>query len=159
MKRSFPRQCLALLVLLAVCASAAYAQRRRGAASTAAPPSELTGMKVLPYDRGSDTFADDIADSTEERLNELDLSFLVKVEVTGKPGEYASRDVTVTVREGNKLILTRTTMVGIFNQSGKYYVPVWIYGPLCQPTTVQATLMGQRRPSTIRKRLSFQCGE
>ena len=158
MKMSFSKQCFTLLVLLTICATAAYAQRRRGA-GTAAPPSELTGMKILPYDRGSDTFGDDIADSREERLNELDLSFLVKVEVTGRPGEYANRNVEVTVREGNKLTLTRTTMVGIFNQSGKYYVPVWIYGPLCQPTVIRATMTGQRRPSTITKRLSFQCGE
>jgi hypothetical protein len=157
MKRPSPEQFFTLLVLFAICASAAYAQRRRAAA--AGSPIELTAMKILPYDRGSDTFSDDISDSPEERLNELDLSFLVKVEVSGKSGEYADRNVTVTVREGNKLLLTRTTMLGIFNENGKYYVPVWIYGPLCQPTTVQATLSGQSRHSTIRKTLKFQCGE
>jgi hypothetical protein len=157
MKMSFSKKFFTLLILLAICTTAAYAQRRRAAAANA--PSEITGMKVIPYDRTSDTFSDDIADSSDERLNELDLSFLVKVEVSGKAGEYADRNVEVTVREGNKLILTRTTMVGIFNQNGKYFVPFWIYGPLCQPTVIQATLTGQRRPSTIRKKLNFQCGE
>jgi hypothetical protein len=156
MKISSTRQWCALLVLLIICAAGAYGQKRKAAASS---PSKITGMKVIPYNRNDDTFSDDIADSKDERLNELDLSFLVKVEVSGKAGEYADRNVEVTVREGNKLLLSRVTMLGIFNEQGKYYVPVWIYGPLCQPTTIQATVQGQRPASTIRKILKFQCGE
>ena len=156
MKISFTRQWCALLVLLVICAAGAYGQRRKAAASSA---SKITGIKVIPYNRMSDTFSDDIADSKDERLNELDLSFLVKVEVSGKAGDYAGRNVEVTVREGNKLLLSRITMLGIFNEQGKYYVPVWIYGPLCQPTTIQATVQGQRPASTIKKTLQFQCGE
>jgi hypothetical protein len=116
-------------------------------------------MKIIPYHRSSDTFADDIADSQDEHLNELDLSFLVKVEVSGKAGEYSDRNVVITVREGSKLIVNTNTMVGIYNENGKYYVPAWIYGPLCSPITVEARLTGQRQPSTIRKTLKFQCGE
>jgi len=156
MKISSTRQWCALLVLLIICSAAAYGQGRKAAASS---PSKITGMKVIPYNRNDDTFSDDIADSKDERLNELDLSFLVKVEVSGKAGEYAGHNVEVTVREGNKLLLSRVTMLGIFNEQGKYYVPVWIYGPLCQPTTIQATVQGQRPASTIKKTLQFQCGE
>jgi hypothetical protein len=157
MKISYAKQWCALLVLLITCAAVSYGQKRGAAA--AASPSKITGIKVIPYDRTSDTFSDDIVDSKEERLNELDLSFLVKIEVSGKAGEYAGRNVEVTVREGNKLLLSRITMLGIFNEQGKHYVPVWIYGPLCQPTTIQATVQGQRPASTIRKTLKFQCGE
>lgn len=157
MKISSTRWWCALIVLLVICGAGAYGQRRKAAAASSA--SKITGIKVIPYDRTSDTFSDDIADSKDERLNEIDLSFLVKVEVSGKAGDYAGRNVEVTVREGNKLLLSRITMLGIFNQQGKYYVPVWIYGPLCQPTTIQATVQGQRPASTIKKTLQFQCGE
>jgi hypothetical protein len=156
MKISSTKQWCALLVLLIVCAAGAYGQGRKAAAS---PPSKITGMKVIPYNRNDDSFSEDIAGSKEERLNELDLSFLVKIEVSGKAGDYAGRNVEITVREGNKLILSRVTMLGIFNDKGKYYVPVWIYGPLCQPTTIQATVQGQRPASTIKRTLQFQCGE
>jgi hypothetical protein len=157
MKISSTKQWCALFVLLMLSTAVSYGQKR-GAAATSSP-SKITGMKVIPYDRTSDTFSDDIADSKEERLNELDLSFLVKVEVSGKAGEFAGHNVEVTVREGNKLLLSRVTMLGIFNEQGKHYVPVWIYGPLCSPTTIQATVQGQRPVSTLKKTLQFQCGE
>jgi hypothetical protein len=156
MNFSSTKQWCTLLVLLIICAAGAYGQGRKAAASS---PSKITGMKVIPYNRNDDSFSEDIANSKEERLNELDLSFLVKVEVSGKAGDYAGRNVEVTVREGSKLILSRVTMLGIFNEQGKYYVPVWIYGPLCQPTTIQATVQGQRPASTIKRTLKFQCGE
>jgi hypothetical protein len=50
-------------------------------------------------------------------------------------------------------------MVGIFNENGKYFVPVWIYMSPCSPTVIQATLIGQKPISTITKRLLFACGE
>jgi hypothetical protein len=151
------RQWFALFVLLTVSTAVSYGQKRGAAAPSS--PSKITGIKIIPYDRTSDTFADDIANSKDERLNELDLSFLVKVEVSGKPGDFAGRNVEITVREGNKLLLSRVTMLGIFNEQGKHYVPVWIYGPLCSPTTIQATVQGQRPISTIKRTLQFQCGE
>jgi hypothetical protein len=107
----------------------------------------------------SDSFSEDIAGSNQERLNEIDLSYLVKVEVSGKAGEYSDRQVQITVHEGKKLIVSNTMMVGIFNEAGKYYVPVWIYGPLCQPTTIQARLLGQKGAAPIKRTLKFQCGE
>jgi hypothetical protein len=163
MKTSPSQQLFTLLLMLAVCATIAYGQKptgqRRRGAKTSASPSRLSGMKIIPYNRMTDTFEDDIADSKEGHLNEIDLSYLVKVEVSGKAGEYSDRSVEITVREGNKLTLTRNTMVGIFNENGKYFVPVWIYMSPCSPTVIQATLIGQRPASTIRKRLLFQCGE
>ena len=158
MKISATKQWSVLLALLIICAAGADGQRRR-AATPVSSPAKITGIKVIPYNRNDDTFSDDIANSKDERLNELDLSFLVKVEVSGKAGDYAGHNVEVTVREGSKLILSRVTMLGIFNEQGKYYVPVWIYGPLCQPTTIQATVQGQRPASSIKRTLQFQCGE
>jgi hypothetical protein len=146
-----------LLIMLAICGAFAYGQGKKANASSSS--SKITGIKILPYNRMSDTFSDDISNSKEESLNELDLSFLVKIEVSGKAGDYAGHNVEVTVREGSKLILSRVTMLGIFNDQGKYYVPVWIYGPLCSPTAIQATVQGQKPISTIKRTLKFQCGE
>lgn len=157
MKRLPLGRWFALLVILTMCGAVADGQGRKANAGSA--PSKITGIKVLPYDRSNDTFSADISNSQEEHLNELDLSFLVKIEVSGKAGDYAGRNLEVTVREGSKLILSRVTMLGIFNDQGKYYVPVWIYGPLCSPTTIQATVQGQRPASTLKRTLKFQCGE
>ena len=158
MKKSAPGQWFILLLLLAVCTTAAYGQRRRGAGA-ASPPARLTGMKILPYNGGSDTFGDNMADSGSALFNDLDISLLVKVEVSGKAGEYSDRSVVITARQGNKVILTRNAMVGIYNENGKYYVTAWINNPLCQDTTIQARLLGQRQPSIITKKIGANCGE
>lgn len=157
MKMSFSKQWLTLLILLAICTTAAYAQRRRG--GTPSSPSRLSGMKIIPYNGMSDTFSDDIADTDHALFNGLDTSLLVKVEVSGKAGEYSDRNIEITARQGNKLVLTRNAMVGIYNENGKYYATAWIYGPICQDTTIQARLLGQRQPSIIRKKVGANCGE
>jgi hypothetical protein len=92
-------------------------------------------------------------------FNDLDISLLVKVEVSGKAGEYSDRNVEIIARQGNKVILSRTAMVGIFNENGKYYVTAWINNPLCQDTVIQARLLGQRQPSVIKKTVTANCGE
>lgn len=163
MKKSSPRRWLTLLVLLTLCTTLAHAQRRgrrsAGAADSSGPTAQLTAMKIIPYSEPSDTFEDDIADSDRALFNDLHLSFLVKIEVTGKAGEYSNRSVQISVRQGRKQILSRTAMVGIYNEAGKYFVPVWLYGPICQETTIQATLTGQRQPSTLKKTIGANCGE
>ena len=157
MKIATPRQLLTLLILITICTTAAYAQRRRGGATSS--PSRLSEMKILPYNGGSDTFGDNIADTDHSLFNDLDTSLLVKVEVSGKAGDYADRNVEIIARQGNKVVLSRTAMVGIFNENGKYYVTAWIYNPICQDTTIQARLLGQRQPSIIRKKVTANCGE
>jgi hypothetical protein len=157
MKSSSCKQVLALFFLLVIFGTAADGQRRKAAA--AASPAQLSKIKVIPYDRMQDTFSDEITDLESDHLNQIDNSYLVKIEVSGKAGDYSSRLVVVTVREGNKLLLTRSTMVGILNDNGKYFIPVWIYGPLCSPTTIEARLTGQSKISTLKKKINFQCGE
>lgn len=163
MKMSSPQRWLTLLVLIILCTTLAHAQRRRrgagGAGASSGPTAQLTAMKILPYSEPTDTFEDDISDSDRALFNDLHLSFLVKIEVTGKAGEFSNRSVQVSVRQGNKQTLSRTAMVGIYNEAGKYFVPVWIYGPICQETTIQATLTGQRQPSTLKKTIRANCGE
>jgi hypothetical protein len=116
-------------------------------------------MKIIPYNGGSDTFGDNIVGTDTALFNDLDTSLLVKVEVSGKAGEYSDRSVEITARQGTKVILNRNAMVGIFNENGKYYVTAWINNPLCQDTIIQARLLGQRQPSVIRKTVGANCGE
>jgi hypothetical protein len=158
MKISITKHLLTLLILLTVCTTATYAQRRR-AAVPAGPPARLTEMKVIPYNGGNDSFGDNIAAGEHALFNELDISLLVKVEVTGKAGEYSDRNVEITARQGNKLVLTRNAMVGIYNENGKYYVTAWINNPVCQETVIQARLLGQKQPSVIKKTIGANCGE
>jgi hypothetical protein len=158
MKKSAPGQWLILLCLISICTTAAYGQRRR-AAAPAGPPARLSEMKILPYNGMSDTFGDNMAVGDSSLFNDLDISLLVKVEVSGKAGEYSDRNVEITARQGNKLLLTKTSMVGIYNESGKYFVTAWINNPICQDITIQARLLGQRQPSVIKKTIRANCGE
>src|SRR5918911_4485543 len=95
------KQALTLFSLILICSAATYGQRR--GPGTATSPSALSSIKVIPYDRMHDTFADEITDPESDHLNLIDNSYLVKVEVTGKAGDYVNRQVNVTVREGGKL--------------------------------------------------------
>jgi hypothetical protein len=158
MKISSSKLCLTLLFLLVITATAGYGQRRRSG-TTVSSSARLSGMKIIPYDGNSDTFGEDIAVSGQALFNDLDTSLLVKVEVEGKAGDYSSRNIEITARQGNKLILTRNAMIGVYNEKGKYYATAWIYGPICQDTTIQARLLGQRQPSVIKKRIGANCGE
>jgi hypothetical protein len=158
MKKPSPGQWLILLILLTICTTAAYGQRRRGGVA-ASPSARLSEMKILPYNGGSDTFGENMAEGDHSLFNDLDTSLLVKVEVSGKAGEYSDRNVEITVRQGNKVLLSRNAMVGIYNESGKYYVTAWINNPICQDITIQARLLGQRQPSVINKKITANCGE
>jgi hypothetical protein len=159
MKISSSKRFLTLLILLIISVTAGYAQKRRKGQSAASASARISGMKIIPYNGNSDTFGENMADSGQPLFNDLDTSLLVKVEVAGKAGDYSDRNVEITVRQGNKLILTRNAMIGIYNESGKYYATAWIYGPICQSITVQARLLGQRQPSIIKKTIGANCGE
>lgn len=152
------KQWLTLLCLLIICATAVQAQRRRSQ-TPASSASRLSEMKIIPYEGASDTFGDNIVGTDRALFNDLDTSLLVKVEVSGKAGEYSNRSVEITARQGGKVILSRNAMVGIFNENGKYYVTAWINNPICQDTVIQARLLGQRQPSVIKRTVGANCGE
>jgi hypothetical protein len=126
------------------------------------PPYELTAMKVAPYNQRTNSFLAEVSPGDKTGFwNALNLSLLVSIEVSGKRGSYISRrQVEVTAFEGNKLILKRMAELGVLDdESGKYYVPVWLYGSFCQPVVVKARLVGQQRISTVQRRIDFNCGE
>lgn len=122
---------------------------------------KIARLKIQTFNQVLDAFSDDISDKKENEFwNALDTSLFVTVEVSGEVGSYVSgRRVEVTAYEGRKLILRRVANLGVINNDGKYYVPIWLYGGFCQPVTIRARFLGQQQALVIKKRLFFNCGE
>ena len=130
------------------------------ASAQATPPSKITGMKIMTYNQHLDTFSKDIVEEKDNEFwNALGLSVFVSVEVTGRPNSYVSgRKMEITVFEGRKVILKRVEGIAYIN-TGKFYVPAWLYASFCQRVTIKARITGQKQVSTISKTLNFACGE
>lgn len=125
-------------------------------------PYRLNQIKLAPFSRTSGSFSPEIKkDSDFSAWNQLELSLLVTVEVSGKPGVYSSnRKVEVTAFEGRRLIAKQVVSIGALDEAtGKYFVPVLLNGPFCQMVTIKARLIGQARSSSLERKLDFQCGE
>jgi len=126
------------------------------------PSYRLGEIKIVPYSQRTNTFLEEIRDDRKSEFwNELNLSLFVSVEVSGKAGSYSSdRRVEVTAYEGGRQILRRVARIGVIDENtGKYYVPVWLYGPFCLPVTIRAKLLGQQSTSQLERNLTFECGE
>jgi hypothetical protein len=145
------------LLLLSILFLPVYGQ----SGSEATPPYKLSEIKIRSYDQTTDSLRDDVRNDKDDLWNELDLSLLVTVEISGKAGSYSSnRKVEVIAYEGNRVILKRVVGLGVLSESGgKYYVPVWLYGPFCRQVTIKARLIGQRQTSALQRRVNFGCGE
>jgi hypothetical protein len=122
---------------------------------------KITAIKVLPFSSSTGQFEPEWKDDvTRTFWNDLDISLLVLVEVSGKAGEYvAGRNVQVTITEGKKVKLTRTDSPGVLNDDGKHYIPVWVYPAMCDRVKITARVTGQKTASSMTKSLPFGCGE
>ncbi|HEY2847526.1 MAG TPA: hypothetical protein VGI80_06890, partial [Pyrinomonadaceae bacterium] len=132
-----------------------------GAFSQKVAPYKITGIKIRPFDEVTGKFEDELApDSNGGYWNDLSKSVLALVEITGPKGEYVDkRRVSIRVTEGRKLKLTHVGYPGVLGDDGKYYVPVWLYGSMCDTITITATITGQTKPSTMKRNIDFKCGE
>lgn len=150
------KTCCAFL-LLSLLSLPVYGQ----SGSEVTPPYKLTEIKIRPYDQTTDSLRNDIRNDKDDLWNELDLSVLMTIEISGKAGSYSSgRKVEIIAYEGNRVILKRVVGLGVLSESaGKYYVPVWLYGPFCRQVTVKAKLIGQRQTSSLQRKVNFGCGE
>lgn len=123
---------------------------------------KLTTMNIVPYKQSAGSFLPEIKNDREYwSLNELDLSLFVTIEVTGRKGSYSpKRKVEITAYKGGRLFQKRVADLGVLDEAtGKYFVPLWLYGPFCQKITIKARLLGQPQSSTLQRTLSFNCGE
>lgn len=125
-------------------------------------PYSLSNLEVTLYSQRQNKFLSKIENDGKDFFwNELNLSLFIAVEVSGEKGTYTSnRKVEVTAFEGKKVILKRSADLGVIDEAtGKYYVPIWLYGPFCQKVTIKAQILGQNKVSSIERKLNFQCGE
>lgn len=145
----------AAFVLLSLCS---FAEIRAQQANPAAY--KLTSVKIVPFEGVSGKFEDEIKlNSDTSFFNELSKSLLVVFEVSGKAGDYANRNLEITVTEDKKSKLKQTAMIGILNEAGKFHVPVWLYAPMCGEITINARITGQTTAAKQTRKISFQCGE
>lgn len=140
-------------LLLFVFAFDASAQKK-------APDYKITEVHVTPFDGSTGKFDTKIGpDSERTFFNDISVSLLVSVEVAGEEGTFeAGRMVEVTVMEGKKLKKKKSEQIGVLHE-GKFFVPVWLDGPMCSEVTITARLIGQKTVSRKVVKVPFMCGE
>lgn len=124
-------------------------------------PYSIAKIHVIPFEESTGQFAEPMADDDlGQFFNDLSTSLLVKIELNGPAGEFApNRRVAISVTEGKKAKLTKTAYPGIMNENGKFFVPVWLYGSMCDKITIKATVTGQTKKATLTRTVQFMCGE
>jgi hypothetical protein len=122
-------------------------------------PYTITDIKIVPFDEVTGTWREAVT-AESSFGNDLSVSLLATVELSGPAGEFAeNRRVSIRVTEGKKVKLTRLGYPGVFSETGKFYVPVFIYGPLCDDVKITATMTGQTKKSSRTRTVYFHCGE
>jgi hypothetical protein len=150
-KRILPFMILPLL--LAMGATTSFSQKTKVA------PYKITAINVVPFDEITGKFREPV-EPDQWFGNDLSMSLFVTIELTGPPGEFvAERKVSIRAVEGKKVKLSRLGWPGVFSETGKYYVPVWLYGSMCDPVKITATMTGQTKKSTMSRTVNFHCGE
>ena len=112
------------------------------------PPYQLTAMKVVPFSQRTSLFLAEIKkDSDFSGWNDLNLSLFVTIQVTGRAGSYSSkRKVEITAYENGRVILKRLSELGVLDEdTGKYYIPVWLYGPFAERSQSKPGFLHSRR--------------
>ncbi len=145
---------LALVSVVTGLSAAALAQKAKPI-----PPYTITDIKVVPFDEITGLWREPV---TPDQWfgNDLSMSLLATIELSGAAGEFAeNRRVSIRVTEGKKVKLTRLGYPGVMSETGKFYVPVFIYGPLCDIVKISATMTGQTKKSSRTRTINFHCGE
>ncbi|MFM9904143.1 MAG: hypothetical protein ACKVQJ_06175 [Pyrinomonadaceae bacterium] len=126
-----------------------------------APGYKISNVSMVPFDESTGKFEEPLGESNSRYFfNDLATSLLVTFDIAGEKGSFEpGRMINVTVKEGKKIKLTRNTQVGLMNDEGHYYVPVFIYGSVCQNLTITARLSGQKTLSSVKRTVQFVCGE
>jgi hypothetical protein len=86
---------------------------------------------------------------------------MVVVELSGEAGSYESGrkvSLTVTGKKG-RVVLKKSTSLGVFGKDGKYFVAFWLYETGCEPLSLSAKLTGQPSASKADATINFICGE
>lgn len=126
-----------------------------------APAYKITAIKIVPFNEASGKFEDEIIKGSERSFfNDLSISLFVTFEVSGEAGSFETgRKIVIKVTEGKKVKFSKSEQVGLIGAEGKYFVPVWLYSPMCSDVKITASLAGQKAVSTMTRRVPFLCGE
>lgn len=127
------------------------------------PAYKITDIRILPFDEQTGQFQSEInpKDDTRSYFNDLHISLLVEVEVSGTPGSFeVGRKLEVTVMEGRKLKKKRFDQIGLIGEGGKYYVPLWLDGAMCDEIKISARIIvGKKIGTYMIRKVPFMCGE
>jgi hypothetical protein len=141
-------------VLLSCLEITAFAQKPK-----AAPPYTISNINIVPFEEQTGKFGSPYEAQPSEMLNALSTSLFVTIEISGQEGSFqAGRKVQITVTEGKRIKYAKTEQVGLIGD-GKYFVPVWLYSPMCDKVTITARLLGQTTASSMKSSVPFVCGE
>ena len=122
-------------------------------------PYTISSIKIVAYEESEGKIGDEVTKDISFG-NDVSTSLLVTVELSGDPGSIEmKRNVRLTVTEGRKVISSRLAIPGILNSDGKYFIPLMVYGPLCDNIRIKATVTGQTTLSTMSRTVNAHCGE
>ncbi len=126
-----------------------------------APDYKLSKIKIVPFDETEGKFLDEILpDSERSFFNDLSISLFVTFEISGEAGSFeAGRNINISVTEGKKTKFQKSEQIGLIGEGGKYFVPVFLYGSMCDEIKITARLSGQKTTSTLMRTVPFLCGE
>jgi len=80
----------------------------------------------------------------------------VEIDGDGGPSTVHNEVLSITTQMQGKPLVKRTVHHMLFEQSGKHYEGVWLYGTGCLPIQITVQLDNQK---PISKKIDFQCGE
>ena len=142
-----------------VCLGAVSAMAQK--APKKAPAYKITNIKMVPFNEASGKFEDEISDANPRSFfNDLSMSLFVTFEISGEAGSFEDgRKIMISVTEGKKPKYTKTEQIGLIGEGGKYYVPAFLYGSMCDTVKITAKIIGQKTASAASRRVPFMCGE
>lgn len=145
-----------ILVVIGLGAAGTFAQPPKKA-----PDYKVGMIQVNAFDEAQGKLSDPLdKDNPRTFFNDLSTSLFVWVVISGEKGSFeAGRFINVTVKEGKKIKMTRRVQIGLIGDEGFYFVPVYVYGPLCSDVSISASITGQRTASAQKVSVPFQCGE
>jgi hypothetical protein len=126
------------------------------------PAYKISDIVIKPYDEQTGQFQSEItANDSRSFFNDISISMLVIVEVSGTPGTFETgRKLEVTVMEGKRLKKKRFDQIGLIGDGGKYYVPVWLDSAMCSEVKITARIVvGKKLGPVVTRKVQFQCGE
>lgn len=144
----------------------AYGQKATNA--PIAPDCRISNIKIVPFDSQTGEFQEEIKANDERSFfNDFTISLFVVVEISSQAYfdrlniSEKERKVEITVMEGNLQKAKKIKQISLHYLlgGGKIFVPLWLDPLMCKDVKINARIIGQRTVSTMKRTVSFSCGE